>query len=143
MLCNTLVEMLLVNHLANALTHGGNDSTHKSMRQVIMSWSCSYSQKASQPASPDIVLCPKAFLLDTEFGQTNKIGALLQIVRLQAWYKQKSLSELHHSKKHNQSKGTAKLSKGTLKKLQNLKVFQKHNNTDSNQSPDSRLQMQS
>ncbi len=103
----------------------------KSMRQIIMSWSCSYSRKASQPASPNIVLCPKAFLLDTEFGQRNKIGALLQIVRLRAWYnKQESLSKLHHSKKHNQSKERLSLSKGTLKKLQNLKseCFQKRDN---------------
>jgi hypothetical protein len=114
-------DALLVDHLGNALTHGGNDSTHKSMRQIIMSWSCSYSRKASQPASLDIVLCPKTFLLDTELGQRNKIGALLQIVRLlRAWYKQESLSKLHHSKKHNQAKERLSCpTKGTLKKLQN------------------------
>jgi hypothetical protein len=81
----------------------------------------SESQPASQPASLDIVLCPKTFLLDTELGQRNKIGALLQIVRLlRAWYKQESLSKLHHSKKHNQAKERLSCpTKGTLKKLQN------------------------
>ncbi len=123
MLCNMLVEMLL------NWSFGGMPSPTGAMTWPIKAWSRSswvgaaltLGKQASQPASPNIVLCPKAFLLDTECGQTNKIGALLQIVRLRAWYQTKISQQVASFEEAQsiQSKERLSCSKGTLKKLQN------------------------
>jgi hypothetical protein len=114
-------DALLVDHLGNALTHGGNDSTHKSMRQIIMSWSCSYSRKASQPASqPRYCPLSKGLLTPHWTWPEKQNRCTIANCQITGLVQQTRIPQQVASFEEAQSiQGTAKLSKGTLKKLQN------------------------
>ncbi len=118
----------LVDHLGNALTHGDNDSTHKSMKQIIMSWSCSYSRKSSQPASQPRY-CPLSKGLLTRHwiwpDKQNRCAiANCQITGLVP-NKNPSASCIIQRSTINTIQRTAKLCQRNSKEAAKLKVFQK------------------